>query len=92
MRGTPLDAAFPYAEMSGQLGFVAPMAAARAEVAWLKGRHDEVAGMTEGALELAIDRRSPWEMGELRILAQVCGHSRGAPGGRGGALRRAALR
>jgi DNA-binding CsgD family transcriptional regulator len=77
----PLDASLPYAEMSGQLGFVAPMAAARAEAAWLEGRHDVVGDMTQNALELAIDRRSPWEMGELAFRRRRAGIQEETPAG-----------
>jgi DNA-binding CsgD family transcriptional regulator len=77
----PLDDAFPYAEMSGQISFVVPMAAARAEAAWLEGRHDVVADMTEGAFELARDRRDPWATGELAFWRRRAGISEQIPAG-----------
>ena len=50
-----------------------PVAAARAEVAWLKGRMGGVAGETEEALELAVRRRSPWLIGELACWRRRAG-------------------
>ena len=77
----PLDAALPYAEMSGQIGFVAPMAAARAEAAWLEGRHDLVGEMTADALELARDRQAPWVLGELAFWRRSAGIDEQPPAG-----------
>jgi DNA-binding NarL/FixJ family response regulator len=49
-----------------------PVAAARAEVAWLEGRGG-VAGETDEALELAVRRRSPWLIGELACWRRRAG-------------------
>jgi len=51
--------------MSGELPRLAPVAAARAEAAWLTGRSDEIEALTQTAYELALDRRQPWLIGEL---------------------------
>jgi DNA-binding CsgD family transcriptional regulator len=61
----PLDEALPLAEMSGELGRLGPVAAARAEVAWLCGDHQAAVEETEVAFELALRRRSRWMVGEL---------------------------
>ena len=69
-RGDPevwplLDEALPLAEMSGELQRIGPVAAARAEAAWLQGAPEAVAEATGAALELALRRRSSWLIGEL---------------------------
>jgi DNA-binding CsgD family transcriptional regulator/tetratricopeptide (TPR) repeat protein len=69
-RGDPghwaaLDEALTLAEPSGELYRIAPVAAARAEAAWLAGRVEAVAGETDAALDLALTRESPWPVGEL---------------------------
>lgn len=61
----PLDEARALAEPTGELQRIGPAAAARAEAAWLERRHEAVAEATEAALELAIERRAPWVIGEL---------------------------
>jgi DNA-binding CsgD family transcriptional regulator/tetratricopeptide (TPR) repeat protein len=61
----PLDEALPLAEMSGELERLGPVAAARAEVAWLRGDHQAAVEATEVAFELALKRRSQWMVGEL---------------------------
>jgi DNA-binding CsgD family transcriptional regulator len=69
-RGDPdvwplLDEAWALAEPTGELPRLGPVAAARAEVAWLEGDHDAVARATDGALRLACERKAPWFIGEL---------------------------
>lgn len=53
------------AEGSGELYWVAPVAAAIAEAAWLRGNTASVAKATETALGLAVRRESPWFVGQL---------------------------
>jgi DNA-binding CsgD family transcriptional regulator len=77
----PLDDALPYAEMSGQIAFVGPMASARAEAAWLEGRHGLIGDVTADALELARDRRARWEMGELAFWRRCAGIHEEPPAG-----------
>jgi DNA-binding CsgD family transcriptional regulator/tetratricopeptide (TPR) repeat protein len=60
-----LDAALAHAAPTGELQQIAPVAAARAEAAWLEGRHREVAEATDAALELALSCPAPWEIGDL---------------------------
>jgi DNA-binding CsgD family transcriptional regulator/tetratricopeptide (TPR) repeat protein len=61
----PLDEALVLAEPTGELPRIAPVAAARAEAAWLEGEHEAVAEATEAALDLAVERRASWVIGEL---------------------------
>ena len=63
--GVPLDEALALVERSRELQRLAPVAAARAEAAWLQGVPDEIAGVTGPAFELALRRRSEWPLGEL---------------------------
>lgn len=62
---TPLDEAWGLAEPTAELQRIEPVAVARAEAAWLQGRGDAVAAVTESALELAVRRRSVWVTGAL---------------------------
>ena len=62
---SPLEEAWELAKSTGELQRIEPVAAARAEAAWLLGRNDAVADATESALELAIRRRARWIVGEL---------------------------
>jgi DNA-binding CsgD family transcriptional regulator/tetratricopeptide (TPR) repeat protein len=77
-RGDPeawplLDAAWALAEPTDELQRVEPATTARAEAAWLEGRADEVAEMTEAALALAVRRRAPWIVGELACWRRRAG-------------------
>ena len=83
-RGDPgqwalLDEAWALAEPTGELRRLGPVAAARAEAAWLKGTA-MVESATEAALPLALERKSGWLIGEL--VGGV-----GAPGSAGMSLR-----
>jgi DNA-binding CsgD family transcriptional regulator len=69
-RGDPgawaaLDEALAIAEPSQELGRVGQVAAARAEAAWLEGRHEAAVEATEWAFDLAQRRRNGWLAGEL---------------------------
>jgi ATP/maltotriose-dependent transcriptional regulator MalT len=61
----PLDEALAIATRAGELSWLATVATARAEAAWLAGRHEAVAEVTDGVLELARRRDDPWALGEL---------------------------
>jgi DNA-binding CsgD family transcriptional regulator/tetratricopeptide (TPR) repeat protein len=61
----PLDEALALAEATGELQRIGPVAAARAESAWLEGKVEAIARETEAALELAVRGRAPWSIGEL---------------------------
>ncbi len=69
-RGDPgqweaFDEAWALAEPTCELPRLGPVAAARAEAAWLEGDRDGVAAATESALSLALARKSGWLTGEL---------------------------
>jgi DNA-binding CsgD family transcriptional regulator len=69
-RGDPearelLHESWALAEPTGEPPRISPVAVARAEIAWLLGRRDEVVEATDAALELAVRRQSTWRMGEL---------------------------
>jgi DNA-binding CsgD family transcriptional regulator len=77
-RGDPdvwplLDEALALARPTGELQRVGPAAAARAEAAWLEGRHDAAADEATIALELAIPRGSSWAIGELACWRRRAG-------------------
>src|SRR5439155_16290156 len=77
-RGDPgqwaaLDEAWALAEPTGELPRLGPVAAARAEAAWLEGDRDAVGEATEGALRLAVERKSPWLIGELAAWRRRAG-------------------
>lgn len=60
-----LDEAWALAEPTGELLRMEPVAAARAEAAWLEGRSEVVAELTDSTLELARRRRARWALDEL---------------------------
>jgi DNA-binding CsgD family transcriptional regulator/tetratricopeptide (TPR) repeat protein len=60
-----LDEAWALAEPTGELPRIGPVAVARAEVAWLHGRRDDIVVATDATLELALKRDSRWRLGEL---------------------------
>jgi DNA-binding CsgD family transcriptional regulator/tetratricopeptide (TPR) repeat protein len=61
----PLDEALALVEPSHELQRLAPVAAARAEAAWLEGAPDRIAAATGPAFELALERGAQWPLGEL---------------------------
>jgi DNA-binding CsgD family transcriptional regulator len=77
-RGDPdtassLDEALAYAEPTGELQQIAPVVAAKAEVAWLEGRPEAVEETTASTIELARRRGALWEAGELSAWRRRCG-------------------
>jgi DNA-binding CsgD family transcriptional regulator/tetratricopeptide (TPR) repeat protein len=71
-RGDPgqweaLDEAWTLAEPTGELPRLGPVAAARAEAAWLEGDRDAVGEATERVLELAHERKANSVAGELAV-------------------------
>jgi DNA-binding CsgD family transcriptional regulator/tetratricopeptide (TPR) repeat protein len=77
-RGDPdvwpaLDEALALAEPTGELQRLGPVAAARAEAAWLEGREHEVAGETGATLDLAARRHAPWVVGDLAAWRRRAG-------------------
>jgi DNA-binding CsgD family transcriptional regulator len=70
---SPLDEANVLAEMSGELPRIAPVAAARAEAAWLEGRQDAAASYTDRAFELGLRMKNRWVLGELALWRRRAG-------------------
>jgi class 3 adenylate cyclase/tetratricopeptide (TPR) repeat protein len=62
---SPLDDALALGEPTNELPRIAPVAAARAEAAWLAGDQEGVGAATDDAFELALRRGSAWPIGEL---------------------------
>ena len=61
----PLDEADVLVRSTGELMRIGPVAAARAEAAWLSGDRETVEQATSPALALALRRGAPWVVGEL---------------------------
>ena len=83
-RGDPevwplLDEAWALAEPTGELPRLGPVAAARAEAAWLDGDRHAIGEATEGALQLACERQSPWLVGELAAWRRRAGLDEDTP-------------
>ena len=77
-RGDPevwplLDEAWALAEPTRELPRLGPVAAARAEAAWLAGRPEDAAAATEAAFDLARGHRAPWLAGELACWRRRAG-------------------
>ncbi|MHB8611459.1 MAG: ATP-binding protein [Candidatus Dormibacteraceae bacterium] len=77
-RGDPgrwglLDEAWKLAEPTGELPRLGPVAAAKAEAAWLEGDRAAVDKATQNALELAVERKASWLMGELAVWRRRAG-------------------
>jgi DNA-binding CsgD family transcriptional regulator/tetratricopeptide (TPR) repeat protein len=62
-----LDPAAELSRPTESLQHIAPVAAARAEAAWLEGRLADVAAETDDALELALAHRAGWAIGEIGV-------------------------
>jgi class 3 adenylate cyclase/tetratricopeptide (TPR) repeat protein len=76
-----LDDALALAEPTGELPRIAPVAAARAEAAWLAGDQEGVARATESAYHLALRHGMAWPIGELAHWRWRAGLESKAPGG-----------
>lgn len=77
-RGDPdhrrlLDEALALTNIAGELQHLAPVAAARGEMAWLAGDSDAVARETQSCLELALRCEAPWVVGELAFWRRQAG-------------------
>ena len=75
----PLDEAWRLAEPTGELTRLGPVAAARAEAAWLEGEPGAVDAATEAALSLAVERSSRMLAGELAVWRRRAGLDEEAP-------------
>ena len=69
----PLDRALELVAGSGQLPRLGPIAVARAEAAWIEGRNDAALAETDRVWELALERGSPWTIGELALWRRAAG-------------------
>jgi DNA-binding CsgD family transcriptional regulator len=76
---SPLEEAWALAEPTGELPRLAPVAAARAEAAWLEGDRHAVAEATEDTLRLAVERTWGWLAGELADWRRRAGFGRELP-------------
>lgn len=77
-RGEPgatarLDRAWRMAEGTGDLQRLWPVAAARAEHAWLSNTAEEIPALVEDAFALALRMEHPWAAGELGLWLQRAG-------------------
>ena len=81
---TPLARAAEVAERSQQLWLTSQVAAAKAEAAWLTGRPEVVAEMTDAVFAVALERRSPWPVAELAYWRGRAGIEEGRPEDAGG--------
>jgi ATP/maltotriose-dependent transcriptional regulator MalT len=61
----PLEEADAMSHSTGELMRIGPVAAARAEAAWLAGDNAAVKRVTDAGLSLALDRGATWVIGEL---------------------------
>jgi DNA-binding CsgD family transcriptional regulator len=64
---SPLDEARAFAESSGELQHIGPVAVARAEARWIAGEAEAIGEETAAALVLALERRDAWVAGELCV-------------------------
>jgi len=78
-QSAPLDEAWALSESTDESLRFGPAAAARAEAAWLGGRREEVAGVTQAAFELATRERLPWLIGELASWRRRAGIEEAIP-------------
>ncbi len=70
---SPLDEALDVARIDGSLQYHAPVAGARAEVAWLQGQSDRIDDETRGALAMALENDSPQATAALLVWRRRAG-------------------
>jgi DNA-binding CsgD family transcriptional regulator len=58
---------------TSELQWTAPVAAARAEYAWLHGEEHRIAEEAAGSFELAVEADHPWFVGELAFWLRLAG-------------------
>ena len=76
---TPLDRLQAISDSVGELQYLTPVAAARAESAWLEGRPQAIGPATESVFELALRQRAPSFIGELALCRWRAGLLDGPP-------------
>jgi ATP/maltotriose-dependent transcriptional regulator MalT len=74
-----LDEAWALAEPTAELQRIEPAAVARAEAAWLEGRHDAVVRATEVAMDIATQRHARWVISALSYWRWRAGVQEDAP-------------
>jgi DNA-binding CsgD family transcriptional regulator/tetratricopeptide (TPR) repeat protein len=77
-RGEPgaerlLDRAWRLASQTGDLQRLWPVAAARAEAAWLAGDEDAIPALVRDTFDSAVEHAHPWAAGELGLWLQRAG-------------------
>ena len=77
---TALDEALPIAVQTGETQRLVPVAAARAEAAWIAGRTPDVAAEIDRASPAALAHPDPWELGELCWWLRLGADHRPVPG------------
>jgi DNA-binding CsgD family transcriptional regulator len=77
----PLDEAWRLATTTGDLQRLWPVAAARAEAAWLTGRSETIPGFVSSTYDLAVRLRHEWAIGELGYWLWRAGAIDEAPAG-----------
>jgi DNA-binding CsgD family transcriptional regulator/tetratricopeptide (TPR) repeat protein len=77
----PLDEALALAEATRELQRLGPVAAARAEAAWLEGMTEAIAQQTDAALALAVRGHVSWSIGELVYWRRRSGIDEAVPSG-----------
>ena len=74
-----LDEALPIAIQTGEAQLLVPVAAARAEAAWIAGRLPDITAEVDRAWPAAMAHSLPWDLGELSWWLHVAGDHRQAP-------------
>ena len=77
----PLEEAWELVRATGELMQIVPVAAARAEAAWLTADPATVEQLTEAAFALALQRQAPWAMGVLAYWRWRAGIGEQLPAG-----------
>jgi DNA-binding CsgD family transcriptional regulator/Tfp pilus assembly protein PilF len=76
---TALDDALPIAVQTGEPQRLVPVAAARAEAAWIAGSTSDAAAEIDRAWPAAVARALPWDLGELSWWLRAAGDTRQIP-------------
>jgi len=71
-----LDEALPIAVQTGESQRLAPLAAARAEAAWIAGRTSDIVTEIDRAWPAAVAHPQPWDAGELLWWLHLAGDHR----------------
>jgi DNA-binding CsgD family transcriptional regulator len=74
-----LDEALPLAIQTGESQRLVPVAAARAEAAWIAGRLSDIVAEVERAWPAVTAHPQPWDVGELGWWLHVAGEDRPFP-------------